>query len=521
MKKLPIGIQTFAKLIEQDCVYVDKTEQIYHLITTGSYYFLSRPRRFGKSLLISTLKEIFLGNQKLFKNLWIGKTNQKFAWDNHVVIHIDFSSLPHATPQELRDSLIRRMANIAQEHGLPTLAKESPEEALQDLVTQLAQHSKVVMLVDEYDYPILTHLHEKVTAKAQQAILKSFYTTIKSLDAYLQFVFLTGITKFSKTSIFSGLNNLKDISNTPQGASLLGYTDDEIVLFFEPHITAIAQEQQIPFADIVQQIKIWYDGYRFSSKNILVYNPFSVLLYLDSGIFENYWFETGTPSFLVAMLRDKYKSIENIATGKIGVSSLGTFNIESIPLVTLLFQTGYLTIKAFDVNSRKYRLGFPNKEVAISFEKHLMSIFTYHEETDVDNYIFNMRDALDGNDLETFFDYLKTLFANIPYHLHIKQEKYYHSLFQFMGNLLGLDVQSEVATDKGRIDVTIITKKYIHIFEFKFNASAKVALEQIEQKKYYEKYRNKNKKIIMVGVSFNRTDDDLELEYITKNVILK
>lgn len=516
MKKLPIGIQSFEKLITGNYLYVDKTEYIYQLITKGDYYFLSRPRRFGKSLLVSTLKELFEGKKELFNNLWISTSD--YAWKEYTVIHLDFSRIAHRTSQQLEQDLLNYLQDVANVYDLSITLSNIPERALAQLVITLAKDKKVVILVDEYDYPILTHLHNLEIARAHQAILRSFYTVIKSLDPYLHFVFLTGVSKFSRTSIFSGLNNLIDISNTPAGAALLGYTQQELENYFLPYIKHLAEEQNTSSAHLFKQVQQWYNGYRFSSKNISLYNPYSVLLYVHSGIIDNYWFETGTPSFLVNILREKYKSLENITTGKISVSSLGTFDIENIPLITLLFQTGYLTIKAFDTITRKYRLGLANKEVEISFEKQLMTVFTYQDTPNVDTYLEEIRNALETKNVENFFIQLKSLFAHIPYHLHIQQEKYYHSLFQLMGSMLGMDIQSEVATDTGRIDLTLITKKYIYILEFKFNQTAEQALKQIERKKYYQKYLTKKKTIILIGVSFNKTKEELEITFSAKEI---
>ncbi len=517
MKQLPIGVQTFEIMINDGFIYVDKTEHIHKIITKGRYYFLARPRRFGKSLLVSTLKEIFLGNKALFRDLWIYKST--YDWDEHPVIHLDFSQLAHKSPDALEVDLSWSLDSLGEDYDIDISSAPSIQTKLKKLVKSLAKKyrpSRVVILIDEYDYPILSHLHTLEIAKKHQEILRSFYATIKSLDAYLDFVFLTGVSKFSRTSIFSGLNNLKDITNTLQGASLLGYTQQELEYYFKEHIDFLAKKQRVTIINILDQMRTWYNGYRFSREPINVYNPYSVLLYLDNGVIENYWFETGTPSFLINILRQKYESLRNIEQGKISVSSLGTFNIENMPLITLLFQTGYLTIKDYNPKTRKYSLNIPNKEVEISLEKSLLSAFTYKDEPDVESHIDRMKKALESNDIKQFCSNLQTLLAHIPYNLHIKQEKYYHSLFQLIGNMLGIDSNSEVATDKGRIDLTLITKKYVYLFEFKFNQSADKALKQIEHKKYYERYLELEKKIMLVGVSFHRTENDLAIECLAK-----
>jgi Predicted AAA-ATPase/PD-(D/E)XK nuclease superfamily len=413
-------------------------------------------------------------------------------------------------------NLAWKLELIGKLYAIDISSAPSVEAKLELLVTQLAAstNNKVVILVDEYDYPILTHLHTIEIAQAQQAILRSFYTVIKSLDQFLRFVLLTGVSTFSRTSIFSGLNNLKDISNSSEGTTLLGYTQGELEQYFSDYIGHIASAKKSDFKSILNELLLWYNGYRFSQEKGTVYNPYSIFLYLDSGIFANYWFETGTPSFLINILRQKRQSIENIVKGKISVTSLGTFNIENIPLITIiLFQTGYLTIKEYNVKTHTYKLGLPNREVKISFYKHLLSVFTYLDEPDVESHIVQIREALETNNIDGFFSQLKSLFAHVSYHLHINQEKYYHSLFQCMGTLLDFSIQLEIATDKGRIDLTLVTKRYIYLFELKFNQSSMVALEQIENKKYYEKYLDGNKKVVLIGVSFSQGKHGLKIDH--------
>ncbi len=517
MKHLPIGIQEFEIVIDDKYLYVDKTEQIYHFITKSRYYFLARPRRFGKSLLVSTLKEIFLGNKHLFKDLWIGKSD--YDWDAHPVIHIDFSGVEHGTIEELKKDLSWTLSLIAQDHGLDIPSTPSIQAQLKLLVRQLARKyrpHRVVILVDEYDYPILSHLHDIKSAQEKQAFLRSFYSAIKSLNSYIHFVFVTGVSKFSRTSVFSGLNNLKDITNTSQGASLLGYTQKEVEFYFQEHIEKIAHQQKSNAAAIIEDVRLWYNGYRFSKEETYVYNPYSVLLYLDSGEIENYWFESGTPTFLITIIRQKYRSLKNVERGKVSVSSLGTFNIENIPLITILFQAGYLTIKDYNHKTRKFTLGSPNQEVLISFQKNLLSAFTYADEPDVENYLEQIKEALEKKDIEQFCLHVKSLFANIPYHLHLEEERYYHSIFQCMAYLLGMDAHSEVAMNKGRIDLVLVTKKYMYLLEFKFNHSARKALKQIESKKYYEKYLGQGKKIVLLGISFNRKENEFTIDYEKK-----
>jgi hypothetical protein len=369
IKKLPIDVSNFKTMIEDDYVYVDKTRHIHQLITQGRFYFLSRPRRFGKSLLVSTLKEIFLANKKLFETSWIGSSN--YVWHKHPVIHLDFSSISHNDAENLRTNLIIRLKSIAVDYGVIVDGAHDPESIFYDLVKKLSLTGKVVVLIDEYDYPILKHITNTPLALEMQEVLRGFYTSIKGLDEYLKFVLLTGVTKFSRTSIFSGLNNLNDISLDLEGATLLGYTEHEIERYFTEHINYFAEKQKTSVNVIMKNMKIWYNGYRFSGNSVVekIYNPFSVLYYLHKQQRKNYWFASGTPTFLVSLLKKNYyhKAIESFDRVTMTEDSLISFDISGdIPLNTLLFQTGYLTIKSYDARHAMYTLACPNQEVRIS-----------------------------------------------------------------------------------------------------------------------------------------------------------
>jgi hypothetical protein len=393
-----------------------------------------------------------------------------------------------------------------------------PEDKIDTLVERLAKINKVVLLIDEYDHPILKHLNNIRIAEANRDILKSFYEGIKSLDAYLHAVFITGVSKFSKTSIFSGINNLIDISLTPTGATLLGYTPEEIDTYFDPYMRTFAEQNQITKATIKQEMQDWYNGYRFSEKESKVYNPFSVLNYLKEQKKANYWAESGTPAFLISPLQKQFESLEDIQTIELGAESLGTFEIDNIPLIALLFQAGYLTIADYDARTNKFKLGYPNAEVEESLKRYLVAALTRTNTLTVERSTSLLINALETNDIPAFCRALQTLFAHIPYHLHMEEERYYHSLFQFLGALLDIPMFSQTPTDKGRIDLVIEVKKYLYILELKFHASAAAALEQIEDRKYYERYLNKGKKIILVGISFGHAKKRLTLEYATRSL---
>jgi len=387
VKKLPIDVSNIKKMLTGDYVYVDKTKYIYDLITKGRLYFLSRPRRFGKSLLISTLKEIFSGNKELFNDLWIGKSD--YDWHKYQAIHLDFSSVSYQNSDTLRAGLIWTLENIAKDHAISISDAPSLETKLRSLVMQLSTQAEVVLLIDEYDYPVLRHLHSLEMARKIQEVLSGFFTVAKSLDAYVRAIFIIGVTKFSTNSIFSGMNNLNDISLAPAGALLLGYTDEEIDTNFKQHLDAFAHHTKKGVAGIKKEMKSWYNGYTFSEKTkTKVYNPFSILYCLQRQEIRNYWFESGTPSFLIELLKKRYQVrsyFENLNNIVVSRSSLGAFDItteEQLPLYTLLFQTGYLTIKSFDENLDAYTLTCPNEEVCQSINGYLLSIVSHTSKED-------------------------------------------------------------------------------------------------------------------------------------------
>ena len=502
-KKLPIDVSAFNIMIENNYLYIDKTEIIHDLITGGRFYFLSRPRRFGKSLFLSTLQEIFEGNKKLFKDLWIGKKN-RYDWPIHPVIYLNFSDLTIATPEKLIDSLSWSLELIAQKYGIDLSKAPGPGSKIKQLTYELFSKNGVVILIDEYDYPLINTLKNIKIAEANREVLKNFFSVIKSLDKYLRAIYLTGVTKFSKTSIFSGLNNLNDITIDPRAAELLGYTQNEIDSYFAPYITKQAEYEDRDANAIKEEMKNWYNGYRFSRQDIRVYNPFSVLYYFEKKQLENYWFASGTPGFLIELLKNQYEDLENLEEAQLTSTSLGTFDIGSLPLISVLFQTGYLTINTYDKVKNKYTLTYPNEEVRESFKKYLLAALSHESVPTVEKLISALSNALKKNDLDSFCTILQTLIAQVPYQLHIPQERYYHSLFQLICSLLDIEAQSEVSTDKGRIDLVIETKTDVYIFEVKLNADADTALRQIEQRRYFERYLIKKKKITLIGLSFSR-----------------
>lgn len=511
--KFPRGIQTFSKLREKGCLYIDKTELIFNLISTNQAYFLARPRRFGKSLLISTLESLFNGQQELFKDLAIAETNYDFQ--TYPVIKLEFTSVDARNQVDLQNFIINMSNEYAAIHHIE-LSIESYEQRFAELVKKL-QHKyqqNVVLLIDEYDRPILSNLNESVLSDIKQTI-SGFYSAIKALDAYLKFVFITGVSKFAKVSVFSGMNNLTDISMRQDYATLCGITQQELTDNFSPAIKQLANTEQQDEQATIEKIKYWYNGYRFHHKAPGVYNPYSLLSLFETQEFDNYWFETGTPTFLIKLIENAQFDLTTLDELEVDKSAFMSIEPEQIgPLVALL-QTGYLSIASYD--DGWYTLDFPNLEVKYAFSRALMEYITNSERGVNVSYIRKLAKALNSNDLNTFFDILRIFFANIPYEITVKNEKYYQSLFFAILTLLGFQLEAEVSTNQGRIDCTIQTSKCIYVIEFKLSDSAQAALQQIVDKQYAQKYLASGKQIQLVGVAFDEKSRSIG-DYVTQMV---
>lgn len=499
---LPIGIQTFDKIRENDFVYVDKTELIYKLASSLKPSFLSRPRRFGKSLLVSTLDALFSAKRELFRGLWIEKSD--WDWIEYPIINLDMSPVFNRTPEGLEQNLIRELNAIAKRYGI-SLNGESAANYLQDLIIKMGAKQKVVVLIDEYDKPLIDHIDNNIEiAKANQKILREFYTILKSQDKHLRFVFLTGVTKFSKVSVFSGINNLNDWTMSNAYSTLLGYTKAELEKYFAKDIEALAQKKQISIPECYNKIKEWYNGYKFSSEGELVYNPLSTMQLLENQQFSGYWFETGTPTFLVNLLKKREFDIYNLEDIEVDAESFGSFDIEDLPTLPLLYQTGYLTIQSYDEDFNSYKLGFPNREVREAFSKNLLSSFASSRMECSKLLVLLSRNLRENPwDFALFFELCENIFALIPYDLYLKHEKYFHSLFYLAVKLAGFRIGAEIHTQHGRTDAALEDNHKVIIFEFKFNETAQAAIDQIKHKKYYQLYQVSNRPIYLVGINFN------------------
>ncbi|MFN8575790.1 MAG: AAA family ATPase [Candidatus Sericytochromatia bacterium] len=504
MKKLPVGIQTFKDIINANNLYVDKTKDIYNLVSMNdkTYFFLSRPRRFGKSLLISTLEEIFLGNQKYFKDLYI---YDKIEWKKYPVIRIDFNALTYTEGTEgFKRTLTNHIKDTFNKYNIEVKG-EDYKELFKNLIIELSNIDKVVILIDEYDKPITEVIEDIELTKTNRSILKSFYETIKSCDEYIKFCFLTGVSKFSKVSVFSSLNNLTDLTLDPRFPTLTGITEEELYRDFDEHIKSLAEKLNKTKEETKQVLKSWYNGYSWNGKDF-VYNPFSILNVLSVQQINNYWFKSGTTTFLIKLIKEKNIDVKGLENFVASDEMLDSFEIENIKVESLLFQTGYLTIKSIiteDLGFSKYYLSYPNIEVKESFLNNILRNLSDNR-TDSRIVVSELISSIINNDLDNFFDILKyNIFAQIPNEIFMSdKEAYYHTIIYLVLTLIGVRIKAEIQTNLGRIDAVIETNTHIYIFEFKMS-STKKALKQIEDKKYYEQYLLSNKEIVLIGVKFD------------------
>ncbi|MDM8562792.1 AAA family ATPase [Candidatus Marithioploca araucensis] len=507
MKKLPIGIQTFSKIIKENCVYVDKTRHIANLIESGEYFFLSRPRRFGKSLLVSTLSEIFSGNQALFQGLYI---YDKIDWQAHPIIHIDFSAIDFSTETELREGLIDLLDGFNADYQL-SVEKRGFKAYFKNIIQALSEkNGKVVVLIDEYDKPIVDYIDDVERATKNREVLRDFFGVLKSSDAFLRFVFLTGVSKFSRVSIFSELNNLRDITFSKQFATLLGYTQTELESDFDDYIQTLCFELGIKKAQLLTQIKTWYNGYSWNAKD-RVYNPFSILNLFAEQQFDNYWFASGTPTFLTKLIKKTALDVTRLENQTVSKIVFDSYNIENLNVFALLLQTGYLTITKIAPQELflEYTLNYPNLEVKQAFITYLFESFTQNQLDEIQPAANKLHRFLQEDNVEGFMNIIRALFAKIPYPLHIEQEAYYHSLFYMILVLMGVEIDLEVLTDKGRIDGVLELENQIYLIEFKYAKAGSnmdrltdKAIKQIQEKNYGERFLNDSRPRVVLGVGF-------------------
>jgi GNAT superfamily N-acetyltransferase len=505
MKNLPIGIQTLPKIREKNCIYVDKTRLVHQLVTTGSCYFFSRPRRFGKSLLVSTLKELYEGNKAVFEGLWI---ENNWDWSKtNPVIHISFDDVDYQG-LGLADALLEELDNCAEKYGI-TLEKQTLKSKFKELIQALAtQYGQVVLLIDEYDKPIIDFLesNEIEQAKKNRVILRDFYSVLKNAEKYLEFIFITGISKFAKVSLFSHLNNLDDMTMMEKYGTITGYTEAELVHYFANYLEIIAQKLNLTQEELLEKMRTWYDGYSWDGENRL-YNPFGTLKFLATQRFENFWSATGSPQFLIKQMRNiTFFNVENV---HINNRILEKYDIENLELIPLLFQTGYLTVKSMDAMTGNMVLDYPNREVRESMYEFLIDDVAKNPlRIHTGMTIEDLKKAFVARDLNKVKTILDSLLGDLPVETFLNQtEGLYHGLIHLVFKYLGLYVNSEVHSSKGHADSVVQTLTDVYIFEFKFNKTAKEGLDQIKNQDYAAPYRASDKMITGIGVNFNSDKD--------------
>ena len=500
--KYPIGIQRFEKLCEEDWVYVDKTVHIYNLVQGGTCYFLSRPRRFGKSMLLSTLEAYFQGKKHLFKGLAIEQLETE--WAEHAVLHIDLNAKPFQKVEDLYD-LLNDQLTIYEKMYDSVAVDKSPEGRLRQLIRAAKQKTgrNVVVLVDEYDKPILENISSP-DISAIRDTLADFYSSIKKEAECERFVFITGVSKFCHVSLFSKLNNLTDITMDTKYATMFGYTQDELEANFGDRIAALAGDTTID--TYKTKIKEWYNGYRFHKNAQTVYNPVSLAYFFENnGEFNNYWFSTGTPSFLLELIKKQRFDLEKVLETPVSGFAFSAYEIDKLNPLTLLLQTGYLTIdKAVErYGDTAYMLRFPNLEVKGSFEAYLTGDCSGLHVDQVKDSVYKLADKVSAGDVDGFLETMKVFFAKVSYDVHMKNENNFQLLFYSIFMLLGISIVAESRTNNGRIDAVATNEDFVFIFEFKLNKSDEIALQQIKERDYYRRYMNSDKKIFLIGVNFD------------------
>ncbi len=501
--KYPIGIQSFEDLRENGYVYVDKTAFVYQLVTTGKYYFLSRPRRFGKSLLLSTLKAYFEGKKDLFKGLALEKLEQD--WVKYPVLYLDLNSGKYSkNERSLNNQLNAALCEWETVYGANP-SEIDPEQRFKGVIKRAYEKTgrKAVILIDEYDKPLVETIDNRDWQEEYRATLKAFYSVLKTQDQYIRFAFLAGVSKFGKVSVFSDLNNLKDISMDARYSSVCGITEREIDAYFGEEVTRLAENMKVSVEDARMKLKEQYDGYHFCEDCEGVYNPFSLLNALDGQKIGEYWFETATPLMLAKLMQETNYSIEKLAGATATADLLGSIETMHSNPIPIIYQSGYLTIQGYDAEFRTYELGFPNKEVEYGFTNYLLRYYVPSTERSTEFGINNFVKEVRSGKAEEFMTRLQAMFAGNSYEVAGDKEIYFHNAVQLTFKLMGFYVGVEQTTSSNRIDLVVKTRDYIYIIEFKLDHSAEEALQQIEEKNYVAPYVADGRKIIKVGVNFS------------------
>ena len=522
MVNYPIGIQTFEIIRSNDYLYIDKTKYIYEATHPGRYVFLSRPRRFGKSLLTSTLDAYFSGRKDLFKGLAIEKLEKE--WKVYPVLHFSLASAKLGTVEDLHVQLRIQLERNEKRHGIHTDITNISER-FQNLVTSLYEKTgtQVVVLIDEYDAPMLTVLHDSKRLEQMRTELQAFYSPLKDLDPYLRFVFITGITKFSQLSIFSQLNNLNNISMLPQYAAMCGITIKELEDNFQEGIGLLAEKYHYSHQQIIDKLLYHYDGYHFSEDSEGVLNPFSLLSAMNNRKFNNYWFSTGTPTFLVNMMRKFHTDLTEIdgSTAMQEDFDAPTENMHNV--LPLFYQSGYLTIKGYNPRSGMYTLGYPNEEVKVGLMRILIPFYVQSDPVPASNACWDISEALLDDDIDKALTAARSYFASIPYQENTLKdapttEGHFTAMLYVMFSFLNRYVYSQVRNAKGRLDILIKTDTTIYVMELKLDGDLDKALRQIDEKDYTIPYQSDGRKVVKVAINFSTEERTIKEWKIDNNV---
>ncbi|MGI5173993.1 ATP-binding protein [Treponema sp. OMZ 840] len=518
VRKMPIGVQSFEKLITNDFFYIDKTAHIWNLVKDPAPYFLSRPRRFGKSLFLSTLKAYFLGQKELFKGLALetyeeAEKEKREIWQEYPVLYLDFNPSKYETREDLESLLNNHLCRWEELYGRKD-SENTITERFFGVINRSCEKTgrQAVILIDEYDKPLLqTMWKDENLNEIYRTVLKSFFGVIKSADQYIRFAFLTGVTKFSKVSIFSDLNNLRDLSLLSDYSGICGISQEELEKGFVPEIKNLAEKNSLSYEEALAKLKQRYDGYKFARKGSAMYNPFSLLNVFASGEFSSYWFATGTPTFLVDYLKKAYYNIPDLdGNVKINEAGLETYRADAVNPLPILFQAGYVTIKDYNDFAGLYRLGFPNDEVRYGFLDNLLPAYTSVRSDKTGLSIWEFYEQIEAADIDGFMEKLKDIISGIPYDsltekdLALREQNYQTAVYLVFA-LMNQFVHTEVHCAAGRADCTVEFKDKVYIFEFKLtsNGTAEDALKQIREKGYADRYSGSGKKVIAVGASFD------------------
>lgn len=507
MVNYPIGIQTFDKIRQGGYLYIDKTKYIYEITHPGQYVFLSRPRRFGKSLLMSTFDSYFRGRKDLFKGLAIEKLEKD--WTEYPVLHFDLSDIKKGTVEDFGENVNSSLASMEGEFGIAKTS-DNPGTRLKDLVERIYNKTgkQVVLLFDEYDAPLLTVLHDPERLETMRTELQSFYSPIKKQDPYLRFVFITGITKFSQLSIFSQLNNLNNISMLPQYAAMCGITIKELEDNFQEGIAVLAEKYHYSHKQVIDKLLYHYDGYHFAEDSEGVLNPFSLLSAMNNRKFNNYWFSTGTPTFLVNMMRKFHTDLTEIDGSKAMQEDFDAPTENMHNVLPLFYQSGYLTIKDYNPRSGMYTLGYPNEEVKVGLMRILIPFYVQSDPVPASNACWDISEALMDGDIDKALAAARSYFASIPYQENTLKdapttEGHFTTMLYVMFSFLNRYVYSQVRNAKGRLDILIKTDTTIYVMELKLDGDLNKALKQINEKDYTIPYQTDGRKVVKVAINFS------------------